>query len=256
MKWTLIFAAAICAPAVAADRTFAPVASESQTVEYRNGEALVIARTASAAVIVSLTPKDKKAAYLNLGVQNNGGDAFLVSDESVSAQSGDQPLKVSTYADRMKAEKRRQMWASVGAGLQAASNSMAASQAGYQSTSGSYQGTTNVTAYGTGSYAQATGRTQGTYYGTGYSGAAAHQARQAANASNNELFGQMRAEAEASEAGLNSRALQANTVSSGEFVSGDVEIQLPKRSKALPAELVVSVAVDGDVVSFRFVEKP
>lgn len=60
------------------------------------------------------------------------------------ATAGGSALPVMTYADRVKEEKRSQMWAAVGAGFAAAANSMNAANAGYSSTYGNYSGTATV----------------------------------------------------------------------------------------------------------------
>lgn len=71
------------------------------------------------------------------------------------ATAGGSALPVMTYADRVKEEKRSQMWAAVGAGFAAAANSMNAANAGYSSTYGNYSGTATARAYGSGGYASA-----------------------------------------------------------------------------------------------------
>lgn len=246
---------AVCSLASAAERRFEPVVSDGQQIEFSNGEATVFAHTARAIVLVSYLPGDKKTGFLKIGVQNLSDSAFNISEESVTAESGGTALPVLTYADRVKGQKRSQMWASIGAGLAAASNNMAASNAGYSNTYGTYSGRTTAQAYGSGGYANASANTYGSYSGTTYNAGAAFAAQQAANARNQAIFSQQKLNAESAKLDLESRALRANTLSPQEVVFGDIQMNLPKAKRGAAVEFSVSIDIAGEVVVLRFREK-
>lgn len=244
-----------CANAIAGERQFEPVPGDGQNLEYKDGQATLIASTSRAIVIVTYAPADKKTAFVTIGIQNLSDNAFNVSESSVTAVSGSTPLHVMTYAERAKAQKRSEMWASIGAGLAAASNNMAASNAGYSNTYGTYSGNTTATAYGSGGYATARANTYGTYSGTTYNAGAAFAARQSANAQNQAIFAQQRQNAQLAKQDLDSRAFRANTLSPQEVIFGDVKLNLPKATKGAPAEFSITIDVAGEPVTFRFREQ-
>lgn len=241
--------------ASAGERTFVPVPSEGQSLEYDDGEAFLVARLQNSVVMVSYVARDKKSAFLKVGVRNVGETSFNFSETDVTAVAGGSALQVMTYADRLKEEKRSQMWAAVGAGFAAAANSMNAANAGYSNTYGSYSGRTTATAYGSGGYASATGNSYGNFSARTYDSTAAYLAQQSANAQNQALLERQQANAEFSKRSLEARALKANTLSPGEMVLGDVRLALPKRNKSAPAEFVATVKIDGQSIALLFREQ-
>ncbi|UWX04171.1 hypothetical protein H1235_02020 [Pseudoxanthomonas sp. NC8] len=132
---------------------------------------------------------------------------------------------------------------------------LAASNAGYQNTYGSYAGTASARAYGPGGSAYATAYGSGTYSQTTYNAAAAQQAQALANDRNQALFDRQQANAEFAKQDLQARALKANTLSPGEFVMGDVVFELPKRNKKVPAQVEISVDVAGTPVRILLRER-
>lgn len=239
----------------AGERTFVPVPSEGQLLEYDDGEAFLVARLRNSVVMVSYAARDKKSAFLKVGVQNFGETSFNFSETDVMATAGGSALPVMTYADRVKEEKRSQMWAAVGAGFAAAANSMNAANAGYSSTYGNYSGTATARAYGSGGYASATANSYGNFSARTYDSTAAYLAQQSSNAQNQALFERQQANAEFSKRSLEARALKANTLSPGEMVLGDVRLTLPKRNKSTPAEFIATIRVDGESVALIFREQ-
>ena len=177
------------------------------------------------------------------------------SDTSVSVESGGTAMEIMTYADRMKEQKRQEMWAGIAAGMAAGANNIAASNAGYQHNYGTYSSTTNAYAHGPAGSAYGTATTNGTYFGSSYNASAAFQAQQAANAQNQAIFDRQQANAAFARRSLADRALKANTLSPGEFVLGDVRFSLPKRNKMAPSKLVITVDIAGEPAKFQFVEQ-
>jgi hypothetical protein len=252
--WLFFVIALFVGSASAADRSFGPVANDGQVIEYEDGESFLVERTGRAVVMVSFVPRDKKSAWVKVGVKNLSDATFNIADTSVSVASGGTALEVMTYADRMKEQKRQQMWAGVAAGLAAGANNIAASNAGYQHNYGTYSGTTNAYARGPAGSAYGTATTNGSYFGSSYNASAAFQAQQTANAQNQAIFDRQQANPVFAQRDLQDRALKANTLSPGEFVLGDVRFSLPRRNKEEPSELVITIDIAGEPATFRFIE--
>lgn len=250
----LVVFALIAAPGHAAERIFEPVPGEDQTVEYQDGEVVLIAPTTKAVLFITYVPRDKKSAFLKVGIKNIGEESFNISERSFTASTPSGPLAVLTYDDRLREQKRQETWAAVAAGLAAAGNNMSASNAGYQTNYGTYNSRTNAYAYGSGGYASGTAYTSGTYSGTTYNAGAAQQARLAADQRNQAIFDRQRANADFERQDLQSRALKANTLSPGEFVLGDIRFLLPKRDKQSAAQLTFAIDVAGEALTFTFAE--
>lgn len=163
---------------------------------------------------------------------------FGSENVSISVKGGD-VAQVIPYERLLKEEKNRQMWAAIATGLSAASNNMAASQAGYSSGFASYSGSSygrygTVNSFGTATY-------------SGYNGAAAYAAQSDANAQNQQMFDRL---ATSNAAGM--EALRANlrttTVDPGASYGGLITFELPKsaRSSKKPVELIITVEFSGD----------
>jgi hypothetical protein len=250
--------AALClvAPplAQASERTFAPVPSAGQVISYDNGETVISARNQAAALAIVFVPQDKKSALVKVWAENLGEQPFNFGDTSVTAASGGTALTVLTYADRLKTEKRREMWSKVAVALAAGANSMAASNAGYSTQYGSYRSTTHASAYGSGGSAYGSASTYGSYSGTTYNSAVAQQAQAAANSQNQLMVDRNRANAEFERQDLDAKALRMTTLMPQKSVIGDVQLALPKKSGAQPAEFVLTVDLAGEPVSILYRE--
>jgi len=238
----------------AAERVFVPVPMQGQELHYDDGEPTILDGANDALLVVSIATRDKKTGWANIYVQNNGDRPFNFGESSVAATSGGLPLVVDAYADRIKAQKRQQMWAGVAAGITAASNNISASNAGYSRTQGSFRANTSVSAYGSGGYAQGYATTNGTFSGTTYNAADAQRAQNDANARNQAIFAQTRANADAARQDIQDRALKLNTLSPGQSVFGDVQFALPRRSKDAPTEFTLTVDLNGTSVQLLFRE--
>ena len=61
----------------AGERTFVPVPSEGQLLEYDDGEAFLVARLRNFVVMVSYAARDKKSAFLKIGVGKTGSGSLI-----------------------------------------------------------------------------------------------------------------------------------------------------------------------------------
>lgn len=254
LPYLVLTAACIASQAHAKERNFEPVSAAGQEIRYTDGEAIVYSPTDQYVVGLSYIPRDKKSGFIKVWVLNRGPSSFNVGDRSVSASSAGAPLQVLTYEDRLKEQRRTEMWQGLAAGFAAAGNNMQAANAGYSNSYGTFNSTTTASAYGSSGYVTGNAYTSGTFSGSTYNAGAAYAAQANANARNQQLFAQTAANAEYARRELADRALKMNTLAPGQDVIGDVRIVLPKRSKS-PSEFTVSVNVNGQPVTFSFREK-
>jgi hypothetical protein len=206
--------------ALAKDRLYSPVAHEGQEVRFTDGEAVLITGNGIGNLAVSFAPFDKKWGYLRVWAENASDQQFNIAETSITASSAGEPLRVMTYADLVKALKKKEAWAAFWTGLAAGANSYSASQAGYTSYSGGYNARTYAGGY--------SATTQGSYYGRSYNGGMAYLAQANANAQNEAMFDRFHSASAAAAKDLQKRSLKANTLMPGQSVLGDVRFELPK----------------------------
>lgn len=229
-------------PLMAAERHFVPIAVEGQEVEYDDGDAVLLARTERVFVVASYIPRDKKSCLVKIELRNIGGASFTVSESDITAASGQEPLEVATYAERLKAQKHEAMWANIAMGMAAAADGYNAGSAGYAKTNGTFQG------------AAGGSRFSGSYSATTYDSTAAYQAQTLAQMRSQQRAENQAANARFAERELKDRAFKTNTLSPGELVIGDVQLSLPKKDKRHPAEFVMTLIIAGESVRMRFRE--
>lgn len=151
-----------------------------------------------------------------------------------------------TYADQVKQQKRREMWAAIATGVAAGLNSYSASQAGYSNYSGSYHSQTN--------FGGLTANSYGSFYGTSYNAGVAYLAQANAANQNQAMFDRFQATAAGAAQGLRDRSLKANTLMPGQSVYGDIKVALPKASASATMDVVINVG--GQPLSLAFREGP
>jgi len=190
-------------------------------------DSIVIARPAARQFQIGGRPVFVIAIYN----RSRNPEDFRVSNVTVTQNvtGNDAQLKVITYEDLVSEEKTRQTFAAIGAGLAAAGNSMAASQAGYFNT--------NSTVF--------TPRGSYQVHTTGYSPAAAAIAQSNANVQNAELISATIERGQANMATLERAVLKDNTLMPGEWYGGQLHIQ-PLVSQDGPKTYTISVAVGSD----------
>lgn len=244
-----LLAVALTAPpsiAAAKERDFNPVAGPDQEVRFSDGKAVLMTGNQFANVAVSYIPIDRKSAFIRVWIENASEQQFNVSETSLSASSAGSPLRVFTYAELVKQQKRREVWAAIATGIAAGANSYAASNAGYSNYSGTYQSHTNVGAMSTNTY--------GSYRGTSYNGGVAYLAQANAAAQNQAMFDRFQAVAADAARTLQDRTLKANTLLPGQSVFGDVKIGIPKASPGADMDLTINVG--GQPLTLKFKEGP
>jgi hypothetical protein len=228
--------------ASAKEREFSPVAGVGQEIRFSDGHAVLVTGNAVGNLAVSFLPLDKKSGFVRVWVENASEQQFNVSESSLTASAAGAPLTVFTYADQVKQQKRRAMWAAVATAIAAGANSYSASQAGYTNYSGGYVSHTSVGLYSANTY--------GRFYGTSYNAGVAYLAQANAAQQNQAMFDRFQGAVAGAAKSLQDRSLKANTLMPGQSVLGDIKLALPKAG----ADLELLVDVGGQPLALRFHE--
>lgn len=214
-------------------------------------EAVDSALPNSSVRVVESEEKVSKRGQFSVAVFNASGAPINFGTENVTVAVGNSPpMPTVTYERLVKEEKNRMMWAAVAAGLNAASNNIAASQAGYSSGTVAYSGATygrygTVNSYGTGSY-------------SGYNAGAAYAAQATANTQNEQIFGRLAAESAASLQALKAN-LRTTTIDPGSSFGGLIMFDIPpkarKPAEPIPIRIIVEIAGEKHEMVGRLVRK-
>jgi len=225
--------------------TYTTVVPESNLeVSYDQGTSIVTSPHESSTVFLAPSrqffEKGDRISF-HVGVRNDSLEPIEISMEHVSAKTDDDfTLAVHSYESRIKEIERAEMWAAIGAGLEAASEGYAAGQAGYSTS------TTTGTVNSYGSY----GSTYGTYGGTTttYDYGKAAAARAQANANSRQRVNDIMnmTNSATAEAEL---LLRRTTVDPDQTHTATILVDAPDQ---MPSDFVVSVNVAGEMHVFEF----
>lgn len=205
--------------------------SVNQESGYAQGNPAITSKQENLVTLVA--PKTfESGGRMRIFVQvGNGSESnFLFAPAFIKAaqtQRGNlEGLHVYTYDELVQEERTRQMWAAIAIGMSGAANSMAAQNAGYSYTTGSYGGTYSGNVYSVpgssfgGSYT-------GTYTAQTYNPYVARMAQQQAQAQTQEQMRTMAEYGAQAMAELGHSILRLNTVRVGQFCGGQVEVDAP-----------------------------
>lgn len=229
------------------------IMAEDQKMIYRDGRETVLSQKKHTVAIAlqSETIRSGHRANFIIGVRNGGEDDIVFSTGNIAiTMSGSKDraktnsLKVYSYEDLVKEEKKRQAWAALATAIGAVGDSLSAASAGYSHTYGSYSGSA-YSSYGTSAYGH------GTYSATTYNPGAAQAAQNAAQTKSAAQFAQIQEEGRATLQALASTILKKQTIFPGEWHGGVVKVRMPRVRKA-PTEFVVKINVDGEEHLFQF----
>jgi hypothetical protein len=231
------------------------IESPGQRLIYQDGrETIISAKMNDVAIALeSATIRNGARANFIVAVRNGLNKDIIFSTEDITAKimTGNsvpgENMKVYSYDDLVREEKKREKWAAIAAALQGMSDSINAANAGYSNTYGTYSGSV-YSNYGS------SANVYGTYSSTTYNYAAAQAAQNAANARSEARFDQIAAEGRANLEALSSRILKKQTIFPGNWYGGIVEIQMPKVGGS-PNSFVVNVNVGNELHSFIFTQK-
>lgn len=256
LVFVLIFAlGATSGTCEAKERLFSAVASGNQESKYIDGIAHVVARGANSGVVVSYQASNSsKRGWITIFFANTGAEAVTVSEAAITAYlTPEVQLHVYSYAELQKQQERSEMWSGIGAGLAAGAQNMSAANAGHSYQSGTFNSTTNAQAWGSGGYASGTAQTQGSFAGSTYDAGAAYVAQQHAREKSDEILARQREAMQVERSFLAGRALKANTIEPGTQLLGQVQVDLPKKTRGQPTQFAVQIQVGTDdfVVLFK-----
>ena len=180
-----------------------------------------------------------KTIDLLLIVENKKAAAFEVSSEAVKATINGIPVKTYTFVELVNAEKKkRNRDLAITAFAGAMQSVGAATSSGYQTTTGSYSGTTY------GSYGSS--NTYGTFNSTTYNQAAAQAASAQVQANTNNQMSAIAQRSDTALANLKSGYLKPTTMLRGTSYGGILKISAPKLDKdeIQIIELIVTLGSD------------
>lgn len=248
----------LCVASLASCATYSKInciESADQRMIYRDGRESTISAKTHIVVIAleSSTIQNGTRANFIIAVRNGIDREINFSTENITAKlkSGipgpDASMKVYSYEELVREEKKRQAWAAFGAALQGMSESMNAANAGYSNTYGTYSGSA-YSNYGTSAYGY------GSYSSTTYDYGAAQAARNAANARSEARLNQIAAEGRANLQSLSSIILKKQTIFPNDWHGGIVKIQMPQVGDS-PNSFIVDVNVNDELHSFVFTQE-
>ena len=239
-----------------------PIEGEKQRIVYEDGKAVVYSKKDNLVAVAlpsSVESMERFRMYVQVG--NGSKESFNFSPNYVMAAEAvgtplKQGLRVWTYDDLVAEQKRKQMWMVVAATLAAAGNSMAAANAGYSHTYGSYSGSSSGNIYGTSystygnNYAfDATHR--GSYSSTTYDGYKAYMAREVAEAKNERMMQSIMANSQAAMQELSKNILKTNTVEPGGICGGLIAVDGP-RVHDHPTYMEIEVEAGEEIHTFKY----
>lgn len=169
----------------------------------------------SSVKVVEIDERVGKRGFVRLFVYNASDKPFNFGPENVRAELTDgTSVAIVGYDKLLKEEKNRQMWAAIATGLSAASNSLAAANAG---TTYGYVGRTPVSIY---------------------SPTSAYVAQSLANRENDARFATLAANGAASMEAL-SVNIRTTTVDPGSSFGGGVVFELPKQARSQKTDVPI-----------------
>lgn len=250
-RLSLLLISLIFNSAIAAERSFDFVQDGSNRVIYENGTPYLQTNTSNVGLTVSFIPDEKNRGWIGIQITNFSDGAITISEKSLSATSGGNPLRVYTYSELMAEQKRRDSWRRFGAAMFTSS-----SPSPYSTQSGTYSSNTNASVYGSNGYsAFGSANTYGTYQSSSYDATAAAINQTEINRRNDAMMANLRARSNSEKAAIDNRALRANTLQRGETLYGEVNFDLPKKSRGNPPVINITITIGGEQVKVALQEQ-
>jgi len=220
-----------------------PVPSENQKAIFKDGNKSIISMKENTVIVAPLSEKfssDQREEFLVM-VENGSSQEFNFSTDNIFAKSTepvtsqDIYLKVFSYDDLVKEEKDREVWASIGAAIQGASDSIKAQNAGYSNTYGNYSGNN-----GYGSYTSST-----------YNYTEAQAAQRQAQEDSDVRFSRIEAEEQANLRDLSKTILKKETIFPNAWYGGIVVVQMPSVTETT-GKFTMTIMINKESHVFNF----
>lgn len=195
---------------------------------------------------------ERMRIYVQVGNGTSNQYWFAPDSVSVSCSNNGEVLDrhVFTYEELVSEERSRQMWAAIAVALAGASNAMAAQNAGYSYTTGTYSGSFSGNIYSTPS-ASFGGTYSGMYTERTYNPYVAQLAQQQAQAQTQRQLQALEAAGNRAMHDLGRTILRTNTVSPGQICGGVIEIESPIANDS-EEEMNINVSIGNEQHSMRF----
>lgn len=235
------------------------VNTSTQEMMYSNGQRAIVSKLNNTAIVVTPTSFES-GGRMRVYVQtaNRTEKKFDFDSENLTVRTESlaerKYLHVYTYDDLVAEERSRQAWAAFAIALSGVSNSIAASNAGYSYTTGTYSGSYGgniYSPYGPSSYGY-DGTYSGTYSGTTYNPYISQLAQQQAT---NQMTSQLTSiEAKSSSVieSLGNSILRYNTVYPNSICGGQVEIDAPTVDENKETFLLLRLRTGNEIHRFKF----
>jgi hypothetical protein len=220
----------------------APEAIQGQGIRYEHGAPTVVSVKEHGVLRVS--PSSKQFAgrlILDVVAFNNGPSPANIGYENISVSTGaGAPMRLYTASELEKEARSRAAWAAFAVALAGAAQTYSAQQSAYS--------------YGYGSVSTRTpyGGIHSTYNYRTYNPALANVLTQRAAADTSAGIYQISAALDQAISSIEGRILQTTTVDVGAINGGQIVIEKPRMAKDALTDIVVQVAFNGDVHTFRF----
>ncbi len=234
------------------------VNTSTQEMMYSNGQRAVISKLNNTAIVVVPTSfKSGERMRVYVQTANRTNEKFDFDSKSVSADTGSlaerKVLRVYTYDELVAEERSRQAWAAFAIALSGISNSMAASNAGYSYTTGTYGGSYGGNVYSPyGSSYGYDGTYSGTYSGTTYNPYISQLAQQQATDRMTSQLASIESRGNSVIESLGNSILRYNTVYPNSICGGQVEIDAPIVNEKDESFFWLDIETGTDVHEFKF----
>ena len=224
------------------------VPSSDQQASFVDGNTAIKSTLPNSTVVLSSAFREiENGSRIDvvLNVNNTSDESFVLDTSALqiqSAQTG--KLKVYSYDELVAEEKKRKNTAAALTAFAGAMDVMAASYSGYQTTTGTYSGTT-YGSYGGSAYSS------GTYTSTTYNSAAAQQAMDNANnrmTSNLQMIEQTSA---STLQGLKNNIMKKTTMEPGMWYGGLVRFDAPALEEGESRNYMLKVKLGDETHTFE-----
>lgn len=227
------------------------VPTSNQETSYVEGQAAIKSTLPNSTVIVSSAFNEIENGNridVVVNVNNTSNESFILDTGSFQITSNNTgPLKVFSYDELVAEQKKQESTSTALAALAGAMDMMAASYSGYQTTTGTYSGST-YGSYGGSTY------TSGTYTGTTYNSAAAQQAiNNASNRTTSNLQNIQQTSA-ATLQNLKSNILKKTTMEPGMWYGGITRFDAPALKKDEQRVYTLSIMLGKETHTFQLTQ--
>ena len=228
------------------------VPTSNQEASFVEGQTAIKSTLPDSTVIVSSAFKEiENGSRIDVvvNVNNTSSESFILDTSSFQITSDSTgPLKVYSYDELVAEQKKKEAASTALAAFAGAMDMMAASYSGYQTTTGTYSGST-YGSYGGSAY------TSGTYTATTYNSAAAQQAINNASNRTTANLQNIQQTSAATLQNLKSNILKKTTMEPGMWYGGITRFDAPELQKGEQRFYTLSISLGKETHTFQLTQK-